>query len=33
MSVYKHILIGLDLSPESQQVIDRVKFLFADSDT
>ena len=32
MSVYKHILIGLDLSPESQQVIDRVKFLFADSD-
>ena len=33
MSVYKHILIGLDLSPESQQVIERVKFLFADSDT
>ena len=33
MSVYKHILTGLDLSPESQQVIDRVKFLFADSDT
>ena len=33
MSVYKHILLGLDLSPESQQVIDRVKFLFADSDT
>ena len=33
MSVYKHILIGLDLSPESQQVIDRVKFLFDDSDT
>lgn len=33
MSVYKHILIGLDLSPESQQVIDRVKFLFANSDT
>ena len=32
MSVYKHILIGLDLSPESQQVIDRVKFLFDDSD-
>ena len=33
MSVYQHILIGLDLSPESQQVIDRVKFLFANSDT
>jgi universal stress protein A len=33
MSVYKHILIGLDLSPESQQVIDRVKSLFANSDT
>ena len=33
MSVYTHILIGLDLSPESQQVIDRVKFLFANSDT
>lgn len=33
MSVYKHILVGLDLSPESQQVIDRVKFLFANSDT
>jgi universal stress protein A len=33
MSVYKHILIGLDLSPESQQVIDRVKFLFTNSDT
>jgi universal stress protein A len=27
MSAYKHILIGLDLSPESQEVIDRVKFL------
>ena len=33
MSVYKHILIGLDLSPESQQVVDRVKSLFANSDT
>ena len=33
MSVYQHILIGLDLSPESQQVVDRVKFLFANSDT
>tara|TARA_B110000046_G_scaffold184312_2_gene222466 strand:- start:2169 stop:2603 length:435 start_codon:yes stop_codon:yes gene_type:complete len=32
MSVYKHILIGLDLSPESQQVIDRVKFLFTKRD-
>jgi len=29
MSAYKHILIGLDLSPESQQVVDRVKSLFA----
>ena len=28
MSAYKHILIGLDLSPESQQVVDRVKSLF-----
>ncbi len=33
MSTYKHILVGLDLSPESQQVIDRVKLLFADTDT
>ena len=33
MSAYKHILIGLDLSPESQEVIDRVKFLFSHSDT
>ena len=33
MSSYKHILVGLDLSTESQQVVDRVKFLFADSDT
>jgi len=29
MSSYKHVLVGLDLSTESQQVIDRVKFLFA----
>lgn len=28
MSAYKHILIGLDLSSESQQVVDRVKCLF-----
>ena len=33
MSSYKHILVGLDLSTESQQVVDRVKFLFANSDT
>lgn len=32
MSTYKHLLIGLDLSPESQQVVDRVKFLFSDTD-
>jgi universal stress protein A len=33
MSSYKHILVGLDLSAESQQVIDRVKFLFNNSDS
>lgn len=33
MSTYKHILVGLDLSPESQQVADRVKLLFAHTDT
>ncbi len=33
MSSYKHILVGLDLSPESQQVIDRVKFLFSNTET
>ena len=33
MSSYNHILVGLDLSTESQQVIDRVKFLFVDTDT
>ena len=32
MSTYKHLLIGLDLSPESQQVVDRVKQLFTDHD-
>ena len=31
MSAYQHILIGLDLSTESQQIIDRVKTLFAQS--
>ena len=30
MSTYKHILVGLDLSPESQQVVDRVKSLFSE---
>ena len=33
MSPYSHILVGLDLSAESQQVVNRVKFLFADSTT
>ena len=33
MSSYSHILVGLDLSSESQQVVNRVKFLFADSTT
>ena len=28
MATYSHLLIGLDLSPESQQVVDRVKQLF-----
>ncbi|MDG1494676.1 MAG: universal stress protein [Porticoccaceae bacterium] len=28
MATYQHLLIGLDLSPESQQVVDRVKQLF-----
>ena len=31
MSTYKHLLVGVDLSPESQQVVDRVKFLFSES--
>ena len=33
MPSYQHILVGLDLSPESQQVIDRVKALFSGEDT
>ncbi|MDA8646617.1 universal stress protein [Porticoccaceae bacterium] len=33
MSTYQHILVGLDLSPESQQVTQRVKYLFANTDT
>ena len=33
MSSYNHVLVGLDLSTESQQVIDRVKFLFVGTDT
>jgi len=32
MSYYKHVLIGLDLSSESQQVIDKVKHLFTEND-
>ncbi|WP_339643201.1 universal stress protein [uncultured Porticoccus sp.] len=32
MSAYKHILIGLDLSPESQQVVERVKSLFGNGE-
>lgn len=33
MSAYKHVLVGLDLQPESQQVVDRVKSLFSGSDS
>ncbi len=33
MSTYQRILVGLDLSPESQQVIAHVKALFEDRDT
>ncbi|WP_438951600.1 universal stress protein [Porticoccus sp.] len=33
MSAYKHILIGLDLSPESQQVVERVKSLFTNGES
>ena len=33
MSHYQHILVGLDLSRESQQVVDRVKDLFGDSSS
>lgn len=32
MAKYRHVLVGLDLSSESQQVVDRVKFLFDESD-
>lgn len=32
MSAYTHILVGLDLSSESQQVVERVKSLFAESE-
>ena len=31
MSAYKHVMIGLDLSPESQQVVERVKTIFSNS--
>jgi universal stress protein A len=33
MSAYKHILVGLDLSPESKQVTKRVNYLFANTST
>ncbi|WIO75433.1 universal stress protein [Porticoccaceae bacterium LTM1] len=33
MAQYKHVLVGLDLSNESQQVVDRVKALFSDSES
>lgn len=32
MSHYKHILVGLDLSAESKQVIDKIKTLFGGKD-
>ncbi len=32
MSYYNHVLVGLDLSPESQQVVDHVKHLFEGKD-
>ncbi|MFT7301039.1 MAG: universal stress protein A [Porticoccus sp.] len=32
MPTYKHILVGLDLSEESQQVVERVKSLFTGSN-
>lgn len=32
MATYKHILVGLDLSPQSQQVVDRVKALSTGKD-
>ncbi|MGS2723370.1 universal stress protein [Porticoccus sp. GXU_MW_L64] len=31
MSSYQHILVGLDLSPESRQVVDRVAELYASN--
>jgi universal stress protein A len=33
MSYYHHIIVGLDLSSESQQVIDKVRHLFDGKDT
>jgi universal stress protein A len=33
MSFYRHILLGLDLSPESGQVVEHVKALFDKKDT
>ena len=32
MAVYKHVLVGLDLSPESAQVMRRVRELLGESD-
>ena len=32
MSCYQHVLLGLDLSPESQQVVDHAKQLFEGKD-
>ena len=32
MAVYKHVLVGLDLSPESGQVMRRARELLGDSD-
>jgi universal stress protein A len=32
MAVYKHVLVGLDLSPESKQVMSRVRQLLRESD-
>lgn len=32
MAVYQHVLVGLDLSPESRQVMRRVEELLATSD-
>ena len=33
MAYYQHILVGLDLSEESQQVVDRVKSICKDSSS